>query len=114
MTDNNVMTDEEIIAEYRKRSLQNGASLGSHSGFMDLVADRLEELIEENKNQKAEIEQLRKSHRLNLLTQLDIAEEIKNKAIKEFVVSILSPYEGKPYLSKGDLENIVNLLAKYY
>lgn len=52
------MTDSEIIKECRKRGLQNGSALGFHSGFMDMVADRLEELITENRRQQAEIERL--------------------------------------------------------
>lgn len=36
------------------------------------------------KRQQAEIERLQKQHRLNLLEQLDVAENIKAEAIKEF------------------------------
>lgn len=54
------MTDNEIIKECRKRGLENGSALGFHSGFMDIAADRLEELRSENNLQKAEIERLSK------------------------------------------------------
>lgn len=43
------MNDYEMIQELRKRGLANGSSLGSHSGFMDEVADRLEFLCKRNK-----------------------------------------------------------------
>ena len=49
------MTDNEIIKECRKRGLENGGSLGFHSGFMDIVADRLEELITENKSERVRV-----------------------------------------------------------
>lgn len=47
------MTDSEIIKECRRKGLQNGSVLGFHSGFMDIVADRFEELMSENERLKA-------------------------------------------------------------
>lgn len=44
--------DIDMIQKLRKMGLSNGSSLGHHDGFMDAVADRLEELIEQNKKLK--------------------------------------------------------------
>lgn len=48
------MTDNEIIKECRKKGLQNGSTIGLHSGFMDIVADRFEELLIENERLETE------------------------------------------------------------
>lgn len=52
------MTDLELIAECRKRGLQNGSTLGHHSGFFDIVADRLEELAKENNGLKIKVDEI--------------------------------------------------------
>lgn len=52
------MTDNEMIKCLQTKGCNNGSSLGHHSGKMDLIADRLLELITENNRQKAEIERL--------------------------------------------------------
>ncbi|MBQ3514311.1 MAG: hypothetical protein IJA32_11045 [Lachnospiraceae bacterium] len=43
------MTDIEMIQELRKRGTTNGVVLGYHSGTMDIIADRFEELVNRNK-----------------------------------------------------------------
>ena len=43
------MTDIEMIQELRKRGTTNGVVLGYHSGVMDIIADRFEELVNKNK-----------------------------------------------------------------
>ena len=53
------MTDLELVEECRKRGLQNGASLGHHSGLMDIVADRLEELLKNNNRLQVEVDELK-------------------------------------------------------
>ena len=52
---NRQLSDSEIIKECRNKGLQNGSTLGSHSGFMDIVADRFEELLVENERLREEI-----------------------------------------------------------
>ena len=49
------LTDNEIVKECRKKGLQNGSTLGFHSGFMDIIADRFEELIAEINRLKNEL-----------------------------------------------------------
>ena len=53
------MTDYGMIKYLRTKGLGNGASSGSHSGTMDLIADRFIELLAENNRQQAEIERLK-------------------------------------------------------
>ena len=42
------VSDEEILRYLRLRGLRSGTSLGFHSGMMDTVSDRMEEIFLEN------------------------------------------------------------------
>ena len=71
---------------------------------------------EENKNLKAEVERLEDLNKCYYTSCQQIAKsnhEIKAEAVKEFANMILSPFRNQKYLSKRDLEIIVENLAKY-
>ena len=63
--------------------------------ILDVECSRLEKKTEE---QQAEIERLKKQHRLNLLEQLDIAEQIKAEAIKEFAERFINLIHTHQYI----------------
>lgn len=76
------MTDNEMIKYLRTKGLSNGASLGSHSGTMDLIADRFIELLAENNRQQAEIERLEQSHIVfDVEPSRELIEKIKNSKV---------------------------------
>lgn len=67
----------DLINRLQAKNKELDDKLVIHKGTIDWQAKEIN-------RQKAEIERLRKEHRLNLLTQLPIARKIKAEAIKEF------------------------------
>lgn len=81
------MRTKEMIAELRKRGLSNGGSLGTHSGFMDEVADRLENMLKSEAELISEITSLKafKAYFDELYgTGLDVANWHENGALEPF------------------------------
>lgn len=107
------MNDNEIIKAFeqhieRTKNIKYGARKKT---LVD--AELLKDILDLINHQQAEIERLRKEN--NQFADIGkLYSEIKSEAIKEFVHEILSPFKDKVYLSKRDLEIIVNNLAKYY
>lgn len=103
------MTDNEMIKYLRTKGLGNGASLGSHSGKIDLIADRLLELLAENNRQQAEIERLTEENKIiDLNRKMALLEKeplyhklktAKSEAIREFV---------------DEIQKEINILLKEY
>lgn len=78
----NSISNEDLIKECMSMGLRTpDPNIPYHTYIMDDVADRLKELIEENKNQKAEIDRLNfllKTELLNIIK--DFVKRLKEKA----------------------------------
>lgn len=102
------MTDEQIVKDLE-------CYIDEADGFY--ATDVLKNALDLLKRQNATIEQLEKDKESFANSYAKAVARnltIKAEAVKEFVYEILSPYAGKAYLNKRDLEIIVENLAKYY
>ena len=78
---NRQLSDSEIIKECRNKGLQNGSTLGSHSGFMDIVADRFEELLVENERLKSCVKSEDEVRDIAKRTMVPLVKEITREQI---------------------------------
>lgn len=131
------LTDEQIIKAIERCIGKDFTALWYVETLDQRTPISMRDILRVISNQKAEIDELTEKLECLLchatgnklskstysLRTMEVAvndevqkccEEAKAEAVKEFVNEILSPYAGKAYLNKRDLEIIVENLAKYY